>query len=393
MNKVQAKLVYALSTLSLIYLAACSPANPKKEEPLKPLAESVLSSSIEKIDIIPKVDMLFLVDYSTSMDKHQVNLAKNIDSFVEAFKDNKLIDFHFGVTTIYDSYHCGKLVKGNVAKCFDLGALQKLKNPDYNGAPGKDALDNPPGSEIEGVRFVTRSTPNYLNVIKKTLHVGEALGPAYEEVFTPIMPALTAMQGPSEPNFGFYRDDAYLLVVFITDMDAKPPGPSAVSLLQSLTDLKHGNSDRILTAGIISPVGESCPKDPGAPDGPKEIEKFLTISHGYKLSLCSKNSGKELGKLGQDLSNRIAPQVIKLDGAKDKNQPIEVFYNGKAVAPASPSDFTKGWIFNPENSTLTLGVNTVYPLSSNGAGSEGEGKLSIRYTKYTSLAIERKAAR
>jgi hypothetical protein len=393
-----------LTLSSILILSACSPSNPKKEAPLDPVEATETSASLEKIDVVPKVDILVVVDYSTSMGVHQENLAANIDGFVNAFSQNKLIDFHLAVTTIWDSYHCGRttdkglftpvldsahpyddLLKKNKDDyfCFPRGELLPLKNPNYVKGDATKPM------ALEGPRYVTRNTENYLEIIKHTLLVGQFKGPAYEENFTPVMPALTEFQGAGQPNAGFYRTDAYTIVIFITDADAGSnelsPRISAESLKADLVSLKGGNSEKILAVGVVSPTNQTCPKDPQALSGPFEIEKFLKLTGNKELSLCSPSSGPksfgaQLAKIGSDLTNKISPQVIQLRGCRDYNKPFEVRFGKQLVSQATAPDFTDGWSYDYDSCTLTIGPNTKLSSEGDNAGAT----LSILYTTINS---------
>jgi hypothetical protein len=204
-------LILTIGVLSA--LAACAPNSPKRQAPLEGPGSAELAAEVKTYDLTPKVDILVVVDNSMSMKIHQENLAKNISGFVKGFAENQLLDFHFGVVPIWDSVHFDKDVHGlTVRRHYPLGHLLPLKNPDFD--PKK-----PDSKEfLEGDRFISKATPNYIEVMKKTLLVGEDLGPAFEELFTPVLPALSDELAAGD-NKGFYRKDAFLIIVFISDTD------------------------------------------------------------------------------------------------------------------------------------------------------------------------------
>ena len=93
---------------AFLALSACRSDNPgltsrpKVEEPvLRPTAVQTGEREVAEYD--PRVDILFIIDNSKSMANHQTNLSNNIPKFVAAFKEIKSIDFHIGVTTVWDS--------------------------------------------------------------------------------------------------------------------------------------------------------------------------------------------------------------------------------------------------------------------------------------------------
>jgi hypothetical protein len=53
----------------------------------------------------PKVDILFVVDTSSSMKDDQVRLQKNVDKFISSFvqKQGQILDFRIGAVSVWDS--------------------------------------------------------------------------------------------------------------------------------------------------------------------------------------------------------------------------------------------------------------------------------------------------
>ncbi|MEK7358314.1 MAG: hypothetical protein AAB250_17845, partial [Bdellovibrionota bacterium] len=89
----------ALAFMLGAMLIGCSEETPKLVEPQHVKREKVKDSGGEKYTFNPKVDILFVVDDSGSMDAHQQNLAKNIELFTKGLQNNQILDYHFGVLT------------------------------------------------------------------------------------------------------------------------------------------------------------------------------------------------------------------------------------------------------------------------------------------------------
>lgn len=163
-----------------------------------------------QLDFNPKIDVLFVIDDSDSMKSHQENLVRNISRFTDGFQRNKGIDYHIGVTAVWDSTEralrareeshakTGRILYAN-------GELRPVKD-----ATGKLGTD----------RFVTRTQD--ANLLATTLHLGVTPykdgGPEIEELFSPISEALK-LTGRGAANEGFFRSDAHLAVVLVTDAD------------------------------------------------------------------------------------------------------------------------------------------------------------------------------
>jgi len=174
----QKGLLLSLSTIVFAGLfSACSPASDKL------IAQPVVN--YEKVDLKnndvfrrPSVDILFVVDNSGSMSTYQQNVADNMDQFVDEFSQLKLIDYHIGVITTDSS---------------DNGQLEG--NPTY----------------------VEPSTVDGLRKLKNNLKVGINGSPT-EELFGPTSKALSKRLLGGY-NSGFYRQDAYLVVIFVSDAE------------------------------------------------------------------------------------------------------------------------------------------------------------------------------
>ena len=137
-----------LIVVMAIYLQACqsdstplvSPPRSESSVEQETVFETVEGPEAERVQetntpvrvvFQPKLDILFVIDDSRSMEPHQINLSRNIDRFVEGFSKERFIDFHIGVTGIWDSRRYGPVVKKwnrQGEKNFDdLGELKIVK--------------------------------------------------------------------------------------------------------------------------------------------------------------------------------------------------------------------------------------------------------------------------
>ncbi len=349
-------------------LVGCKAQSPKLEAPVAPYEASAVAADVQKVDITPKVDILFVVDYSLSMGKHQMNLARNIKKFVDEFSKNKLLDFHIGVAPIYDHCHfdADGLCRDKTQPNFLLGHLMPLKNT-------KGEVDT------AGPRFVTKSTPNYLELLYNTLLIGEFGGPQFEEMFIPVLPALSPELAKG-PNKDFYRQDAYLIVVFITDGDdsSTDPNLNPVEFADNLIAFK-GSRAKLSVVGVIAPSSEkSCVKDPGAAHGPVRMEKFLQYVGADVLSLCNPHFGDALGVIGRNIAAKIPSQVIPLTGIRDsaRTKKFRVMF-GTQELPVT------AWSYDSERSEVTINSDTVLD------DSQKDAKLVIDFTSVTTKNLVR----
>lgn len=298
-------------------LVACSPATPKLIPDPKVRNDKVATDS-DNFVFNPKVDIIFVVDNSGSMGVHQSNLSRNINLFVQSFSNSVQIDYNVGVVT------------------------SDMKNR------------NQTGRLQGGVRFVNRSTPNGIAEMARNIMVGT--NGDYEEMsFDPVAEAL------SQPlvggyNAGFYRQDAHLAVIFITDAEDQSKRYDADSLYQFLVGLK-GNRDKVLGYGVIVPsLDRRCDRDETNVT-PDMIEDFLgmTINTGKNVfGLCDPNFGQNLANLSQDIA-RYVGGVIYLTRAPIP-ETIRVLYGSQTI----PSDPKVGWMFDPIRNAVILGQDIVW---------------------------------
>jgi hypothetical protein len=384
-------LFYLLSAVAFTF--GCSPNSPKLQAPVPKIFATTASGTIAEANT-PRVDILVVEDNTDSMTKHQSNLIANIDKFVNGFAKNGTINFHIAVTSIFDSVHYspnGKWLaldgktkddKGRpYVDVLPMGQLYPLvemvQDPnDKNKKIRKVRTDIPP--------FITRETPDYLNILRNTLKIGVAIGPQYEESFSPVVAALsdTMVNGP---NKGFYRadKDTYFVVIFLTDADDSGRSLSPSGFSSFLKNLKEGgvtremDEEKIIVAAAIIPSGSStCKRDPTGE--PKNMEQFLRgmISTSIDLtdssdkdktpknfvSLCDSNFGKKLAKLGTAIGTKVGRTVIDLGFVPDESQEFTVWYGDKEI----PKDADKGWSFNLSDSrSIIISGNLELPPQPN----------------------------
>lgn len=264
----------------------------------------------------PKVDILFVIDNSGSMTEAQENVSRNAFMFADAISKVSILNYHIGVvTTDMDncSTHCGRLI----------------------GLP----------------RYLDKSTPNFVEVLSNRMEVG-INGSGTEALFGPVQAAL----GPGLENSfnnGFYRQDAFLAVIFITDaMDqSRISGEELMQFLKT----KKVEPKRVLGYGVIRKLKEKdiCFKDVEPLDG--QIEDFLAkvvnadANQNNVLSLCDTNFGAKLAGFAADIVKR-ATGSVRLSRVPNPKT-IKVFYGNQEI----PNDPKKGWVFQASTNSILLG--------------------------------------
>jgi hypothetical protein len=264
----------------------------------------------------PKVDILFVIDNSGSMSDAQNNLSRNANLFADAISKVSILDYHIGVvTTDMDSFSC-------------RSACGKLQ-----GFP----------------TFIEKTTPNMVNALATRMIVGTD-GSATEQMFSPIVSGLSSPLDTTA-NQGFYRQDAFLAVILVTDaMDQSQYQPQ--DLIQFLNS-KKADPSKVLGYGVIRKLAEEKICE-GMEDLDGKLETFLaSVSNGDKmqknvLSLCDNDWGTKLADFAKDIVRRSAG-TVKLSRIPNVKT-IKVNY-GTQVIPNSPKD---GWVYQPSTNSILL---------------------------------------
>lgn len=231
-----------------------------------------------------KVDLLFVVDNSTSMEDNQKNLADNVPGFVTAMQEklgDKVNDYHIGVVTS-DEY------RTNIEECKLLGAL--VTQTGYC-----ETVENQCWPFAEpGARYLTEDD----DIAEKfpCMALVNTCGHNEEK---PMGAALAAI-GPDlnaagACNDGFIREDAVLVVVFVSDEPDTTEG-TAEDWFQEMVGIKGVETNIVIVSligwGDNPQDGDICNIAVGTND---EVAKFTEMfTHGFIDHVCSPSYGVSL---------------------------------------------------------------------------------------------------
>lgn len=357
-----------------------------------------------QLELKPQVDILFVVDNSDSMRSAQENLVKNISKFSDVIGQTQMIDYHIGVVSVWDY---SKHFTENRKDSFGIGDLRFIK--DSKG-------------QSQAQRFVTRKESA---ILSSTLNIGvQALkdgGPEVEEIFAPLAAALDK-SGNGAPNDGFFRPEAQLVVIFMTDADEQKDeydattGVSRLSvtdMYEKLVSFKGNDRTKVSAYGVLVPVNapdtkkdfylRKTPKDhpecfdfepKKAPKlngncpaafGPVKLEKLLfkinssagftaqQIRSTYIKDITRPDFGKDLTEIGTGISKKTLEKVIELSRRPLilNNVPkVEVYYGtpeqlNAGKAQLIPFSRTRGWTYNLKNNTVNLSGEIKYQNQEN----------------------------
>lgn len=279
-----------------------------------------------------QIDILWVIDNSTSMLGEQALLASGFEAFAEQL-DGSAVDFHLGViTTAFEN--------GDPAAGVLLGSPPILDG------------DTPYVSA-----FAARATTEVSTVVAANKEKGLAAA-AYA-----LSPSMALLGGPNE---GFLRRDAQLLVVFVSDeedcsdngiLDDQGPDacyelldrlPSVGGFVTALWRAKGDRRDHVQIGAIVGTEGSICPE---VYPGGRYIEA-AELTGGLVGDICRNDFRGMLEQLG--LSAIGIRSSFQLSDAAQPNT-IEVRVDDETV----PEDPVDGWTYDPVTWFLHFHGNAV----------------------------------
>lgn len=239
-----------------------------------------------------EVDILMIVDDSGSMGDEQDELGEGFDRFVEFF-DVAEIDYHIGVTTTDVEGRGGGLVQAGDHK------------------------------------VITRETPEPAETFDDLVNVG-VQGSGYEQGLAAARLALTETMREGD-NAGFFRDEALLSVIFVSDEEDASLGPTR-EFINGFRELKgQRRRDAFNASALIGFDAEaSLPADCNQGSGQTGVGavagwRYWDVAHqsdGVVGSICEEDFSDLVSRMGlaasrlRDrflLERRANPESIELD--------------------------------------------------------------------------------
>lgn len=284
-----------------------------------------------------EVDILLVVDDSGSMSDEQQKLSEGFEDFV-VFFDVADVDYHIGVVTT--------------------------------------DMDTDPGllKEAGGVRVIDRDTEDAADVFADLVRVG-VTGSGYERGIDAAQAALSQAMLDG-PNAGFFREEALLSVIFVSDEEDGSIGPINARI-NSLRELKGQRRRDAFNAsalvGIDPDTGlpDTCGQtgDPGL--GAVAGWRYWDMAHqtgGISASICADEFTDIVSRMGL-ASSRL------LDRFPLEHRPDLETVELTMYVPGTPEFDGEGLRIPPE------GLDGRWPW----AFEEPEGVPTIRFTDLDSL--------
>ena len=227
-------------------------------------------------DFCAKIDFLFVIDNSISMLPEQDALKAAFPGFIAAIENSLDTDDHI---LIADTDTIGWCTPGNCANPNNLhptcegqdgyACTMELEECDVTLGSG---VVEPAGQEASnefcdpfgGNRYIVEDEPNKDDTFACMASVGLAGNPVERPIDSIVQALSDPLNGPGGCNEGFLRDDAILVITFISDDDGNNEGNSPQQAYDAVVAAKNGDADRVVTLGLIPSPNNNCSFTPGA---------------------------------------------------------------------------------------------------------------------------------
>jgi hypothetical protein len=269
-----------LSVLVLNGTAGCinHPIKPVEFEP------SIEGDEPLRLDVDKKVDVLLVIDNSGSMGEEQANLAANFAPFIDTLEAVGA-DYRIAITTTDvggPGTNCAAPTGGELqlSSCLDRPASFEFNGESLYAAActaqcelgDADLAIRPTAVDVNG-ELVARPWIESYNGIDNLPDTVEPLaafqcfapqgisGCGWESPLEAISRALTNMEDPTQPEYGFLRKDALLAILVVTDEVDCSYNPDLQDALFESDTFKDESTTQITSAvcwnGGVTCTGES----------------------------------------------------------------------------------------------------------------------------------------
>lgn len=296
----QTRKAFQISLGALIGLtAACSDVSFAPTDPLALKVGTMTEDSFVQGYTKNTLDVLFVVDNSNSMEEDQKKLGRRISSFLATLSD---VDWQVAVTTT-DASSGPYGIKGQLLAINDRGDT-----------------------------VITPKTPDYLNVFLRTVvrpesyecSIGGECPTGHEQA---LEATILAMEKRDSVNKGFFRPNANLSVIILSDEDEDAPSGAPTKpeeVISSFNSIWADQKYLSVYGMIIVPGDVSCLMSQGnSGKFGMSVDKLARLTGGIVGSICEADYGRALQKVGQNVRKLL--DYVELRGTPDKGE-VEVTF-------------------------------------------------------------------
>ncbi len=231
-----------------------------------------------------KIDVLWVVDNSGSMEPRQNQLAENFAAFMTEFTRNA-VDYRIGITSTDIFRDAGDF----------LGSPTVLRN---NTPSVIDAFKNNIRVGINGSPYEAGLEAARLALEQHKLVNNSRLTNCRNECNSLEPVARPACQSTCDVSidYDFLRPGAYLYIIFVTDEEDRSQGDIRYFYRYFETVKGVGNDGMVQTAAIMGDVpSNTCGATPGS-----RYKQLIELTGGELGSICDENFAVTLQKLAQN---------------------------------------------------------------------------------------------
>jgi hypothetical protein len=229
-----------------------------------------------------KIDLLFAIDNSSSMDDEQENLARSFPGFIRVMQQV------LGTKDV----HIMVVSTGGDREDEDEPALDAEACEEIQGAGRRTNADGVDCGIQGGLSFMSAEQPDLEGTFSCAAQVGTD-GSAIEEPMDAVLAATgAALNGRGRCNAGFLRDDALLVVTVITDEEDERSSGEPDDWRNILLDVKRGDADALVLLGLVGDnnvdgglLGGPC--SAADADGAPRLQELVDSASGVLGSVCA----------------------------------------------------------------------------------------------------------
>lgn len=229
-----------------------------------------------------KIDFLFAIDNSSSMDDEQENLTRSFPGFIRVMQQV------LGAKDV----HIMVVSTGGDREDEDEPALDAEACEEIQGAGRRTDADGVDCGIQGGLSFMSAEQPDLEGTFSCAAQVGTD-GSAVEEPMDAVLAATgAALNGRGRCNAGFLRDDALLVVTVITDEEDERSSGEPEEWRQILLDVKGGDADALVLLGLVGDnnvdgglLGGPC--SAADADGAPRLQELVDAASGVLGSVCA----------------------------------------------------------------------------------------------------------
>lgn len=250
-----------------------------------------------------KVDFLFVIDNSVSMSDQQAALIASFPGFIDTIQTTVAAksDYHVMVADTDDWGRCtasncasGDMSADSLCVAADGGYACNTSFDTCDktiGAgvvhPAGEGATNAPCTIYGGNRYMVEGEPNLADTFACVAQVGLAGHPSERPMDSMVAALSDDLDGAGGCNEGFLRDDAILVVTFISDDPHYVDAGTPQEWYDAVVAAKGGNPDAVVVLGL-TPNFSGCQDGKPQPKG-SHWSEFVSLwgDHGLEASVCN----------------------------------------------------------------------------------------------------------